>query len=104
MFKLFKTILHFHYIIKIKYSTNFRKKVHRVESNVSRVRPLQVLSKRPGELLCSLPDDSTEWIDVESVEIKPEEIYTEPKSEVGIQIISDISTWVAEGIPFVEDI
>ena len=99
--KIINKNLHFKYNIRqIKVNIfYYRKNVHKSVSSVSRVQPLRVLSKRPGELLCVFSDDTVEWIDVEAVEdVQP--LIDEP---VSMPIIKDVGQWIKDGLPFVED-
>lgn len=70
------------------------------EPDVARVRPLRVLSKRPGELLCRLSEDTLDWVDVESVDL--EGVMVAETQEQLAPEITDIGTWIRDGIPFQE--
>lgn len=72
---------------------------------MSRVRPLPVFSQRLGELLDVFnSEDTCEWIDVECVEDADSLQLPEPSMlENSVPIISNVESWIADGIRFVED-
>ena len=72
------------------------------EPGVARSRPLRVLSQRPGELLCRFAEDTCDWVDVESVDV---EVLAVPETETSLApIISNVSNWINEGIPFFQEV
>lgn len=80
---------------------NHRRNVHGGIVDVSRVRPLRVLSRRPREVLC-IVEESVEWIDVEAID--EEEIITaEETPDATAPVIYDVSEWIDAGNVFVED-
>jgi len=68
-------------------------------TEVSRTRPLRVLSRRPGEFLCQQAEDAEpEWVDVEMVDDEVRQTYVQPpRNEAGPQIIESVETWIASG-------
>lgn len=69
--------------------------------DVSRVRPLRVLSRRPQEVLCVV-NESVEWIDVEAVD-EEKIITSEETPDATAPVIYDVSEWIDAGNLFVED-
>ncbi|KAK3928620.1 Methionine--tRNA ligase [Frankliniella fusca] len=70
----------------------------------ARVRPLNVLARRPGEYLCRLLGDSdAEWIDVESIDDPGYSVETENASDEGAPIINNLQTWMENGASLVDD-
>lgn len=80
---------------------NHRKNVHGGAVDVSRVRPLRVLSRRPQEVLCVM-EESVEWIDVEAVD-EEKIIRSEETPDATAPVIYDVSEWIDAGNVFVED-
>lgn len=80
---------------------NHRKNVHGGAVDVSRVRPLWVLSRRLHKVLCVM-EESVEWIDVE--EVDEENINTsEETPDATAPVIDDVSEWIDAENVFVED-
>lgn len=80
----------------------FRKSLHgtkNAEGSSQRVTPLKVLSRRPGELLCVVSEDTCEWLDVEEDSVEFSEIELE-SSDDAIPIIKNVSEWLKT--PFTE--
>ncbi|KAK3919961.1 Enzymatic polyprotein [Frankliniella fusca] len=75
-----------------------RREMHpRAQVSAARVTPLRVLSRRPGELLCTVQGmDCSEWIDVENVDC-PELESLDDISPVA-PIITDRRTWMETGL------
>ena len=62
-----------------------------------------MLSQRPGELLCVFSEDTCDWVDVDGVDVEGLPFAPEVLAEDSAPIIDDVSRWITEGIPFVED-
>ena len=69
--------------------------------DVSRVRPLRVLSRRPKEALCVV-EGSVGWIDVEAID-EEKIITSEETLDATAPAIYDVSGWIGAGNVFVAD-
>ena len=61
-----------------------------------------MITRRREEVLCVLNEDCFEWLDVETVEEESvaSALESDPNSATA-PIISDVSSWMTEGFPFV---
>ena len=69
--------------------------------NLSRVRPLRVLSRRPHEVLHVL-EESSEWLDVEAIDAEKINKFEETPDTTA-PVINNVSEWIDAGNVFVED-
>ena len=60
---------------------------------------MEVLSQRPGELLCVLSQDTVEWVDVEAVANPPP---ISPLTDNTDTIITNVGDWLSKGLDFSE--
>lgn len=91
------------YFASKKAMNSHRKNLHGgAVENLSRVRPLRVLSRRPHEVLCVM-GESVEWLDVETVD-EEEMIKSEETPDATAPVINDVSEWIDAGNVFIEDV
>lgn len=82
---------------------NHRRNVHGgAMADVSRVRPLRVLSRRPQEVLCVV-EESVEWVDVEAVDEEKVTYKEASDANARAPVVYDVSKWIDDGNVFVEN-